>query len=104
MGNNSFQIWVKPLVGDNQAIALTDFNDDGTPAVQSFSLKDLGFEKPAGRYLLQDIFDGGLSQMYAIDDVIHVAVNPHGIRMFRAIPDYQAVRVFEVDVAEFEIL
>lgn len=95
---------MKPLIGGNQAIALTDINDGGTPFVQRFSLKELGFEKPASHYLLQDIFDSSPSRLYSIDDVISVSVNLHGIRMFRAIPDYQAVRITEIDVVEFDVL
>lgn len=94
---------MKPLIGGEYAIAVIDINNYGVPLVYTFSMNDLGIEKPAKRYRLEDIYDDDITRLYSLNEPIHTLVNPHGIRMYRARPDYTE-SVSEIDIEVIDIL
>lgn len=98
----SLQLWVKSLIGGDQAVAIMSTRTDGFPAPYVFSLTELNIENPADTYMLTDIFDDEEARPYSLTDLIHTVINPNGIRMFRAIP-YKSFTV-EENIFEINIL
>nr|XP_039259385.1 alpha-N-acetylgalactosaminidase-like [Styela clava] len=86
MDKTNVQLWVRPLVGEEQAIAIFSTRTDGVPYEYYFTLSDLGIQKPASEYLMTDILDGTEQKVVEYTDTLSADVNPNGIRMFRAIP------------------
>lgn len=94
------QLWIRPLIGDEYAIAIMSTRIDGTPSGYAFSIAELEIKNPAPNYLLVDIMDDDESKIYSQTELIHTLVNPSGIRMYRATPDrmMQIESVVEIDI------
>lgn len=99
--DDKIQLWVRPLVGEQQAIAVMSTRTDGVPYTYSFTLRELGIKKPASKYVVMDIFKKDEKEL-RLDDVIEVSVDPSGIVMLKAIP-FTLLREEYVEV-EFDIL
>lgn len=82
------QLWVRPLVSYQQAIAVINLAQAGGPSDYSFKIGDLGIDKPASKYLVYQIDDISTQKLVGLNETITVVVDPYGIIILKAEPDY----------------
>nr|XP_039259384.1 alpha-N-acetylgalactosaminidase-like [Styela clava] len=102
-----FQLWVRPMWGAEQAIAVFSTSTGGDVEHFSFTMAGLGIDKPASKYEIYNIDNEFETKVVGLNDMITVAVNPQGITIYRAKPGTTKIPHFEYEVKEeltFDIL